>query len=311
MTQTIEPGSFAFVINVGRLTDAASYTIVPGHELRRATPNEIVRIKASLESVGPTPRFQYARLWEQRWPHHSGPVEGAPESEWRYFVIAFEGNNQTLAKIQSAFELTPKELEVGFAVMSVGGGYGTTWTPGRLFHVLENVGQTASFFVDVTAEDVTEVQNIYSQLEEHDPRMMDIQGLLLQLGGLKSLHHSSPLRFLGYFAILESLLTHSPKPSDPYDSITRQVKTKVALLDRRFSRPTDYARFRGASRDKIWTAMYLYRSNVAHGGTPDFSKELRLLVNHESALQLVKETVKAVIRQALNEPQLLLDLKDC
>ena len=57
--------------------------------------------------------------------------------------------------------------------------------------------------------------------------------------------------------------------------------------------------------------MYLYRSNVAHGGTPDFSKELRLLVNHESALQLVKETVKAVIRQALNEPQLLLDLKDC
>ncbi len=50
-------------------------------------------------------------------------------------------------------------------------------------------------------------------------------------GQLKALPHFSPLRFLGYFAMLESLLTHAPNPSDPYDSITRQVQKRRALLE--------------------------------------------------------------------------------
>ena len=37
--------SYAFALNVGRLTCAASYTLAPGHELRRARPNEIARLR--------------------------------------------------------------------------------------------------------------------------------------------------------------------------------------------------------------------------------------------------------------------------
>jgi hypothetical protein len=36
VAQAAEPENFAFVMNVGRLTDAASYTLAPGNELRRA-----------------------------------------------------------------------------------------------------------------------------------------------------------------------------------------------------------------------------------------------------------------------------------
>ena len=57
--------------------------------------------------------------------------------------------------------------------------------------------------------------------------------------------------------------------------------------------------------------MYGYRSLIAHGGEPDFTGKLSLLKDEETALKLIKETAKAVIRQALSEPQLLLDLRDC
>ena len=132
---------------------------------------------------------------------------------------------------------------------------------------------------------------------------------MTQLGQLKGLHHNSPLRFLGYFAVLESLLTHAPKPSDPYDSITRQVKKKLALLDHRFSKRKHYVPLGKAPIDTIWAKMYHYRSLVAHGGDPEFAGDLSLLKSQGTALALIKETVKAVIRHALSEPQLLIDLR--
>ncbi len=58
--------------------------------------------------------------------------------------------------------------------------------------------------------------------------------------------------------------------------------------------------------------MYHYRSLLAHGGVPNFQeRELRILRNHDNALKLLKDTVKATIRQALIEPQLLVDLREC
>jgi len=57
--------------------------------------------------------------------------------------------------------------------------------------------------------------------------------------------------------------------------------------------------------------MYAYRSSVAHGGQADFTKDLKVLKSHTQALKLIKNTTKAVIKQALQEPQLLGDLKEC
>jgi hypothetical protein len=57
--------------------------------------------------------------------------------------------------------------------------------------------------------------------------------------------------------------------------------------------------------------MYAYRSLVAHGGTPEFTGGLKLLRDHDTALVLLKDTVKAVMRQTLTEPQLLVDLREC
>jgi hypothetical protein len=86
---------------------------------------------------------------------------------------------------------------------------------------------------------------------------------------------------------------------------------KLALLNNRWPRKINYAPFGHTAADTIWTKMYDYRSRVAHGGTPEITGKLAVLNSHDTALALIKDTVKAVIRQALSEPQLLLDLRDC
>jgi len=76
-------------------------------------------------------------------------------------------------------------------------------------------------FCSVTADDVQEIISINTRLQSCDSPTNE---LVLRLQGLKGLTYSSPLRFLGYFAILEAVLTHSPKPEDRYDSIIRQSR---------------------------------------------------------------------------------------
>lgn len=299
--------SIAFVMNVSSLGEE-NYTLVPGHVLRRATQDEIEAIKSKLvlSGAGLLPLFW---LWEQKLPLQLGAVEILPEKEWRYFVIAFAGNNASVENIQTASDLAPLELEIAFTIIHEGAGL--VWHPGRLFHVLQAARFDESFFRAASKSDLEEIMSIRSWLQKDDEELKKIKPIADQVSQLKALPHDSPLRFLGYFAVLESLLTHSPKPSDPYDSITRQVKKKIALLDNRWPRRIDYTPFGGLAPEKVWGKMYAYRSLLAHGGSADFGGEFKHLANHELALRLIKETVKAVVRQALIEPRLVLDLRDC
>jgi hypothetical protein len=297
--------NYAFIMNVASLPGEA-YTIAPGHVLRKATAAEVMEIKRWIEQLSGTSLFLPA-LWEAQVPMPTRITILPPEA-WRYYVIDFKGNGAVMLDIQSAADLSPVELEVGFTVAGPGG---VTFIPGRLFHVVENAGFRNDFFVHFSATDLEMTKTLCRQLRASDDRVIDTKSLATQVGGLKSLSYGSPLRFLGYFAILESLLTHVPDPSDPYQSITRQIKKKITLLNRRWDRPIDYSLFAGASPETVWTRMYEYRSLLAHGGKTDFSGKLAILGSHQQSLALLKETVKAVIRHTLSEAQLLLDLRDC
>ncbi len=127
------------------------------------------------------------------------------------------------------------------------------------------------------------------------------------------MRHDSPLRYLGYFAIIESILTHAPKSTDPYDSITRQVYTKMALLNRRFAVSLPYkAHFGGVSPKKVWQSLYAYRSAIAHGSSPDFNSTQRKIIgNKDAALDFVRVATLSLVRQVLYEPAFIKDLRDC
>ena len=310
--------SFAFVVNVASL-EVESFTLAPGQVLRRAQPDEIEVIKSTIDRFnGGLHSFVGYTLWEGKLPFRAGKrVEPLDESEWRYFVITIEGSHETLTDIQHASDLAPVELEIGFVVLFTfpGSPGGFVFHPGRFFQALEDCNQAAyglnlQSLVHVTESVAGNIATLCANLRSADRRLIDVKALAARIGDLKLLPSRSPLIFLGYFAILESLLSHPPKTSDPYDLVIRQLKTKIALLNNRFDRKIDYSRFSGAPAETIWTKMNNYRNALAQGITPTFDGDLAILGSHAQALGLLKRTVKAIVRQALIEPQLLLDLKD-
>jgi len=306
---TEDADGFAFVMNVSSL-DATSYELAPKFMLRRGTDEEVERIREMLAriNVDGVPGFGFEGAPWERKLHEGADWKLLPKQDWRYFVISFEGSNKTIEDLGLSWCLASTELEVGFTLFwTAPGSNAMVCHPDRLFQ-MRSLAKYGGFFRNVTRADIEETKAIMSQLELGDAQ---IQNLARQLQGLKGLPHDSSLRFLGYFALLESVLTHSPKPEDRYDSITRQVQKKLSLLNSRWARKIDYGPFAGATHEKIWSKMYEYRSKIAHGGTADFSNDLKVLKGVSEALTLIRETVKSVLRHALLEPQLLRDLREC
>ena len=306
------PDNFAFVMNVRSLEGASEHLLAPEHVLRRATHEETTAIKGLLPKlVGGQADFMH--IWESV-PDGTGKLEQLPEQEWRYFVVAFTGNSNVVAhEVEVAASIAPNDLEMGLMFIDVTGagrGFGHIYSGGQLFHVLEKARFDfhQTFFRNVSRADAEAISTLRVRLQQNDGTLIDLKEIANHVLVLKGLPHSSPLRFLGFFALLESLLTHLPKPSDPYDSITRQVRKKIALLNHRWVPPLDYSPFGTTSPDTVWKRMYHYRSLLAHGVTREIPPALR---SHDDAQRLLLETVKATIRYGLAEPRLLVDLRDC
>ena len=310
--------NFAFLMNVSKLVGAESFLLAPGHELRRATPEETTIIKRLLlhHGGGMLGGFSYPFEYEIGPNWQMTPIA---EEEWRYFVIGFRGSPTTAAQLENAFCLADMEFRIPFTVLRERASELTEITEwmynGRLPQMLEEArwqyGNTT--FREVSATEIGYAALLLRQLQEYDNSLVQMSRISRQLLDLEALPLPpiSESRFLGYFGILESLLTHRPHPTDPYDSITRQVKKKLTLLDHRWSIPLDYSAFGEIKPDAVWSKMYAYRSDLAHGDTADFSGELKILGDANKALALLRSTVKAVARQALSEPRLIADLRDC
>lgn len=305
--------NFAFVMNVSRLVGADAFTLVAGHQLRRATAQEIAIIEQNMSGLVPTLPYLLRNPWKTKL--ENAKVHVLPPDEWRFFVIAFSGTNEKMVELEQAFVLAPGEIKVAFTCVGFPGipdGLpGAIWHPDRLLHALPaSIGEQLAF-IDIQAADIDEIADIHSRLQRSNSGSLDIKRYANELQSLQGLPQRSPLLFLGYFALLESLLTHAPDPKDPLDSITRQVKSKISLLNNRFKHPVDYTRCGAGNPETIWTKMYDYRSRLAHGDTPDFNARLAVLQDHQTALELLRETVKAALRHALVEPQLIADLRNC
>jgi hypothetical protein len=315
---TKTPQPFAFVLNVSRLVGGSSLEIIPGRFLRRANDEQIKFIKEVITSL--FANHASGGLWETRGPK-SGQSKFVklPQRRWRYFVIEFAGGNQEVELLEKALSISSCCLDVGF-ILSVASFKGRKlpvclYSPPRLFQSLSAMsnaaGSVSGLTKAVTKSDAEQVRKNYLKLVKHDNRTLDLDKVFKLVFELVDLPRFSPLQILGYFAVLESILTHAPNPDDRYDSITRQIKQKLALLNKRWRPPLDYSAFSGLSHDKVWLKMYAYRSAIAHGATPDFVGELSALGKAENANILISEAVRKTVCQALEEPQLLADLRNC
>lgn len=308
--------SFSFVLNVSRLVDYTAFLVAPGHELRRAVKSEVMAIKDVLTYVTADMHWSAWQGGERVATENGGTTRPTlPEDQWRFFVIAFEGSNSTIAEIERVLCIAPFELKIGFTLLNgvIPGKVRPMliYQPARLFSQLHRAQRGALPFLDLTSSEAGNLSLLLGQSSSWDEKVVNLRRVTEQMLDLDALPYGSQLLFLAYFAVLESLLTHQPRPTDTIDSITRQVKQKVLLLDNRWQPSLDYTPFHGSAPANIWSKMYAYRSSLAHGAEPDFKKDLHILGDADRAFKLLKQTVEGVLRQTLKEPQLILDLRNC
>jgi hypothetical protein len=319
---SLQPECYAFVTNVKGLDGAACREIGDGFLLRRPTEAELLDIKQILNKMHVPILKNIPSVWEWHFPV-SGQARPLPPDEWRYFVIESANRNlAALRKMTMLLNLAPTEVDVGFIrfpidplpeevakiVQEAGGFLGGLDLNGRAPY-FGGPPRYGTAFLDIGAQQAAEIAEIQALAAQSD-RRFNLDRHLEQLLQLKR-NPQHELRTLGYFALLESLVTHIPEPEDPYSSITRQLKKKLTLLNRRFNHPLDYSPFGNTPPETVWGKMYSYRSLIAHGGTPEFKGDLQLLQSPEVALKLVKDAVREVTTLALQEADLVLDLREC
>jgi hypothetical protein len=296
--------------------------LVQDYSLRRARNGEVEIIKCILQrATYPAPglRIAYdAQIREEKTAngciYHREPL---PRSRWKYWVMAFEGDNNKVREIEYAAQLIEHDLDFGFTLFFEKAGQsgkcdGFTNIPIHLVEKYTSSDEVNANAIQVTTSELGEIRAIYNSIKSLNQECTFIDHAIKNLYSLKAVSKRSDLRIVGYFSIVEALITHQPRLNESLDSITQQVKNKMILLKKRFRRKIseqDY--FMNVSENKLWAKLYSYRSSIAHGGLADFTKTFEVLVSSNMVQNYMNEIVKELIILGLGDPVFLGDLRNC
>jgi len=240
-----------------------------------------------------------------------------PKEHWRYYVINFVGSNYEGHQFFSIADLVFPYL-ASFATGLTADEFGSGQPRGRMYDPLGSqtfysviMGNDSSprTFDEQCLHRLQELLGRFHALDKNKHegilRAIDYHKNIQRLASLNNLH------VLGLFMIVEMLLTHNPNDKEIGDSLSHQIKTKIALLSPRFTAPLDYSVFDNqTSPEKIWGSLYAYRSCIAHGNHIDFTKgALKVLKDSRTADAFLILATKTLLAHALIEPDLINGLK--
>lgn len=299
--------------------------ILPGHVFRRARPSEIEHIRKHLDDAGGGHglrgewlAYDHAVKKEplESANGHKFSLEPLPEGEWKYWVLAFEGNSLQTIGLELAALLLPVEIEFALVLLfnepdQSGGIFGWQTVP---LHIVEKYTGALVFedCREVSTDDLRSIALLWQQYNAIPQEHAFVKSAVDTYSLLRRVPQSTPLYAVGLFSIIESLITHAPRLTETLDSINHQITNKIVLLRKMYSRPIDPAEyFLPLAEDKVWKKLYAYRSAVAHGSAVDFASELKVLKDHNTVVEFLRDNVKELIKVALRSPEFVSDLRRC
>lgn len=233
------------------------------------------------------------------------------QDEWRYSILRRVNDYIPVSVLKSAALIEPN-IYLGPHFYKLNGQTGIGSSPGIQNHYWSphrwwNSGK------QVTPDTISQWRETASRLENVESTHPEI-GRSVHMFWILSGNDPTVdrLTVLGYFIVIESLLTHRPDPKDPTASIGRQIRSKMRLLGNRMAPDLDYGVFAETDVSKVWSALYDYRSALAHGGSPSFTTgKLEKLRDEQTVIAFLQTACRRLLRQAVVEPLLCTDLKDC
>jgi hypothetical protein len=313
---------FAHLLNVASL-ERDEFSISEELIIRKATPQEIDTLRDLLTESNARNRFGIPR--RNPFETRAYPVQTKQgstsyrtarlkEAQWRYCVAECRGNNMAVSQLEAASAFTETRLAVGGIILGGSGPSELTLITSAYTedYLQEELGLSDKPLLHFTLHQLEDLRRAYHTYADFANERFKLPALVWKCQQLDRIPKTSALKFLGYVSILESLITHQPDPKDPYDSLTRQVRQKMILIGNRSVVRIPYSLFGpGIDPGRVWSRIYEYRSQIAHGAEPDFSRRLQCLKDPSTALEFIARSTSVVLRQALEEPDLIADLREC
>jgi hypothetical protein len=313
--------SFSFILNPIEVIGEERIELIPDHWLERADEEQADLIREKIaEFCGGMPfKPEYEREWIPDFVRPNGEKgEYRDLDKWRYWIISIPEISLDSLTINLAVELLKNDLDLGFT-QSYDENYEVTGISG--FHW--NTSRISSFFdpqnfheihpaKQIKDSEIKEITKNHALIKSAEKSYPILNKALQNFSQLKSLPRQSQLVTLGYFSIIEAIVTHKPRLNESLDSLNHQVSTKMVLLSKKFQRLLDYdSHFGQLEKDKVWKLLYGYRSALAHGIHADFKSEFKSLKDISNVLSFLKESVKLTLLLAMKDPEFITDLKKC
>jgi len=297
--------------------------IIEGHCFRQATDSEIVHIKDMLSQISNGsfligwPAYESIVLEERTKNSTKYQFQALPKEKWKYWVLAFNGTNHKVHELEFGSILLEHDIEFGFSLFfeqldQQGRVSARSFPPSHLIEKFSSPEYMHLNAMNIRVDELKKIEANYLLHKNLTDEHKYIDHALRNFSALRSIPRKSELLVVGYFSIIESLITHAPRLTESLDSISHQLLNKMLLLNKRYSRKISMDSYFLASADeKLWKKLYSYRSCVAHGNKPDFQKEFQILKSQDMVTSFLREQLKELILLAMREPVFISDLRKC
>ncbi|BCJ06708.1 hypothetical protein PRtIB026_A35360 [Pseudomonas sp. RtIB026] len=305
---------FAFVLNNLDVDDAdLPFVLDEKSVLRRATTTEQEHYKKLLKHGGVFSAFLVPHgSVVKKAEGESGPGKYVSPEKSALLVVEARKWNQYIELLNLAGKLVSYDFTVGgHACYSKDDDRSKIGMHGFFSHsdlrLLEDYTRASP--IKVSKAELCELGEYYRQIEV---RANDawLRRALSILGDIHSLPRFSELRTLSYFSVLECILTK--KSTGGAMSIDKQLQHKTELLCNFTNYKAEPIKHFGEVKIKnLWKILYELRSHIAHGNVYSFTGELTCLGDLENVNEFLSGLVRKILCTALNQYQLVADLREC
>lgn len=320
-------GFIAILSNI-KINNYEQIELTESYLLRKANKNEISLIKQELSGINiidghfdKNPDFIYEYDVEAVKKDEittSFIKKYLTEDKYRYWVIEFNDNGNKRKFLEKSIMLLKNSFEFGFIFITpsitLGNKETVVMTSDYTINMYKKISRNYPDYnaIEVDFEELELIPKLYEQLLLNGNKYNFINHAINNFDSLKYIDDNLDLLLVGYFSIIETLITHPPRLNESLDSISHQIVNKLNLLQKFFIRQLNYKEyFKEGKEETIWKKLYSYRSDIAHGNIVNFDNKYNILNSNKSIQLFLRETIKNLIILALEKPEFLNDLKKC